>query len=63
MLESLIVTLREGIEAALAVGIVLVYLRRSEREDLVHWVRLGLLAAVIASLAGAFVLGRLRLNS
>lgn len=63
MLESLIVTLREGIEAALAVGIVLVYLRRTEREDLVRWVRLGLLVAVIASLAGAFVLNRLHLNS
>lgn len=63
MLESLVVTLREGIEAALAVGIVLVYLKRSEREDLVHWVRFGLLAAVVASLAGAFAVAKLDLNS
>ena len=62
MLESLVITLREGIEAALAVGIILVYLKQSGRENLAGFVYSGLAAAVIASLAGAFALSKLPLN-
>lgn len=56
MLSALLVALREGVEAALVVGIVLVYLGRTGRQHLSRWVWSGLAAAVAASLAGAAVL-------
>jgi FTR1 family protein len=62
MFESLVITLREGIEAALAVGIILIYLRKSGRGESARYVFFGLAAAVAASLAGAAGLGRLNLN-
>lgn len=59
MMESLIITLREGMEAALIIGIVLAYLSRIDRPDLRWAVWSGLGAAVAASLAGAWYLERL----
>ena len=59
MLESLVITLREGLEAALALGIVIVFLRRTGREALMRWAWAGLAAAVVASLAGAVLLSRI----
>ncbi len=53
MFESFVITLREGIEAALVVGIILIYLRRTGREALARWVYLGLGAGVAASLVCA----------
>ena len=38
LLSSFLIALREGVEAALVVGIVLVYLNRTGRAALVRWV-------------------------
>jgi FTR1 family protein len=51
MFEALIVTLREGIEAALVVGLILIYLRKTGHEAASRWVYLGLAAGVAASFA------------
>ncbi|MGD8375014.1 MAG: Fe-S-containing protein [Acidobacteriota bacterium] len=62
MFEAFIITLREGIEAALVIGIILVFLRRSGRAHLQRWVFWGLGAAMAASLGAAAALGRLPIN-
>src|SRR5579862_7275604 len=62
MLQSLIITLREGVEAALVIGIATAYLKKSGRESLVRMVYLGLAAAVAASVAGGVVLSRIHWN-
>ena len=62
MLEAMVVTLREGIEAALVVGILLAYLRKTGREALSRYVLLGLGAAVLASLLGAVIIQRYGLD-
>ncbi len=54
MVESLVITLREGIEAALVIGIILAYLRKTGQESLRRPVYLGLALAVIASLGVAW---------
>jgi FTR1 family protein len=62
MFQSFVITLREGVEAALIVGIVLGHLRKTGREAwgrIVYW---ALSAAILASLVGAYVLSRLKLN-
>jgi FTR1 family protein len=53
MIESLVVTLREGIEAALVIGIILAYLKRIGKTGLNRYVYIGVGAAVIASIMGA----------
>lgn len=53
MLEALVITLREGLEAALVVGIVFAYLARTGRIHLRRYVWLGLFAALLASIVGA----------
>lgn len=58
MLQALIVTLREGVEAALIVGITLAYLKKIGRPDLNKTVYAGLIAAFLGSIAGAIVLSR-----
>jgi len=55
MFEALVVTLREGIEAALVVGIILIYLRKTGRESLSRFVYWGLAAGVAGSLGCAAV--------
>jgi high-affinity iron transporter len=62
MFQSLVITLREGVEAALIVGIVLGYLRKTGRAELDRVVYAGLLAAVVASLAVAYFLHRLQMS-
>ncbi|MBI3977084.1 MAG: DUF2318 domain-containing protein [Chloroflexi bacterium] len=52
-MEALVITLREGMEAALVVGLILAYLNRTGRTELKRSVYAGLLLAVLASLAGA----------
>ncbi len=62
MLESLVITLREGVEAALIIGIILTYLQKVGRKDLSRSVYTGLGLAVGASALGAWALGDLRVN-
>ena len=62
MLEALIVTLREGIEAALMVAIIVAFLRKEGRERYLPAVWAGIAAAAAAALAGAFLLYRVALN-
>jgi high-affinity iron transporter len=58
MLQAFVITLREGIEAFLIVGISLAYLRRSGRQELTLALRLGILAAIAISALGGFLLYR-----
>ncbi len=62
MLQTLIITLREGVEAALVIGIAVVYLRKTGRENLFRIVYLALGAAVAASIAAALILERITIN-
>ncbi len=62
MLQALIVTLREGVEAALIVGIVLAYLRKIGRSDLRKIVYIALIAAFLCSIGVAIVLARTQFN-
>src|ERR1051325_7511947 len=62
MLEDLVVTLREGVEAALIVGITLAYINKIGRPDLRNAVYGALGAAALGSVAAALVLSRLNLN-
>ena len=58
MFQSLVITLREGVEAALIVGIVLGYLKKTGRQAWGRYVWWGLAAAVAASLGAAFLVHR-----
>ena len=58
MLSAFLIALREGVEAALVVGIVLLYLNRTGRAMLARWVWGGVFAAVASSLAVAIALER-----
>lgn len=62
ILEALVVTLREGIEAALVVGILLAHLRKTGREVLTRAVFFGVGAAVLASILGAVLIQRYGLD-
>jgi high-affinity iron transporter len=62
MLSALLVALREGVEAALVVGIVLVYLNRTGRRALAGYVWAGVLLASAASFAAAVSLQRWRVS-
>ena len=61
-LEGFVVSLREGVEVALVIGILFAYLRRTGREPYLRAVLLGLGGAVLASLLGAVVVRRYGLN-
>jgi len=62
MLQAFIVTLREGVEAALIVGITLAYLAKIGRADLRKTVYAALGAAFLGSIGVAVVISRLNLN-
>lgn len=62
MFEALVVTLREGVEAALVVGIIVAFLRREGYERHLGAVWTGIGTATLASLAGAWVLYRWAVN-
>src|ERR1700675_2780175 len=62
MLQSFIITLREGVEAALIVGITLAYLSKIGRNDLRKSVYAALAAAFAGSIAVAVLLSRLNWN-
>lgn len=62
MFEALVVTLREGVEAALVVGIIVAFLRREGADRYLGAVWSGIAAAAAASLIGAWVLYRWAVN-
>jgi high-affinity iron transporter len=62
MLSALLVALREGVEAALVVGIVLVYLNRTGRRALARYVWAGVALAVAVSFAAAVLLERWQIS-
>jgi high-affinity iron transporter len=53
-MEAFVITLREGVEAALIIGLILAYLNRTSRRDLRGWVFAGLGLALAASVVAAF---------
>ncbi len=59
MVQALIVLLREGVEAALVIGIAVAYLRKTGREAHTRWVYLALVGAVLSSLALAYAFARM----
>jgi high-affinity iron transporter len=62
MLEAFIVTLREGVEAALIVGITLAYLSKINRPELRKSVYAALVSAFVCSLGVAALLSRTQWN-
>ncbi|MBI3935227.1 MAG: DUF2318 domain-containing protein [Acidobacteria bacterium] len=62
MLQTLVVTLREGVEAALVIAIAIVYLNKSGRGHLTRIVYIALGAAVLASIVAALALERVITN-
>src|ERR1700688_4463669 len=62
MLQAFIITLREGVEAALIVGITLAYLAKIGRNDLRKAVYAALGAAFLGSIGVAIVISRLNWN-
>ena len=63
MLQAFIITLREGVEASLIVGIVFAYLSKIERHDLKKTVFWALGSAIAASVLAAVLVARFQLNS
>jgi high-affinity iron transporter len=62
MLQSFVITLREGVEAALIVGITLAYLAKIGRNGLRKAVYAALGAAFVGSIGVAILMSRLNLN-
>ncbi len=58
MLQALVITLREGIEAFLIVAITLAYLRKTGRGELARYVHLGIGAAVVLSVGAGVIFSR-----
>jgi high-affinity iron transporter len=63
MLQAFIITLREGVEASLIVGIVFAYLSKIGRPELKKTVFWALGSAIAASVLAAIIVSRLQLNS
>jgi high-affinity iron transporter len=55
MLQALLVTFREGLEALLIVGVISAYLRKTGRAGLLRGVRVGLAVSVVTCLGGAYL--------
>ncbi|HEY2457602.1 MAG TPA: Fe-S-containing protein [Candidatus Acidoferrum sp.] len=62
MLSAFLIALREGVEASLVVGIILVYLSRTGRSHLAKFVWGGVLVAAALSLAAAIALERFQIS-
>jgi len=62
MLQAFIITLREGVEAALIVGITLAYLAKIGRPELRKSVYAALATAFLGSIGAAVVISRLKIN-
>jgi high-affinity iron transporter len=63
MLQAFIITLREGVEASLIVGIVFAYLSKIGRSELKPTVFWALGSAIAASVGGAILVARTQFNS
>src|ERR1700678_1762741 len=63
MLQAFIITLREGVEASLIVGIVFAYLSKIGRPELKRTVFWALGSAIVASIAVAAIVARTQFNS
>lgn len=57
ILPTFVVTLREGFEAALVVGIVFACLKKAEQTNLNKWVNFGVIGGIIASILVGLLLG------
>jgi high-affinity iron transporter len=55
MLQALLVTFREGIESFLIVGVVVAYLKKSQRPGLVRGVKIGLGISAVSCTLGAWL--------
>jgi high-affinity iron transporter len=62
LLSAFLISLREGVEASLVVGIILVYLSRTGRQQLAKFVWYGVAAAAALSLAVAVALERWQIS-
>jgi len=62
MLQAFIITLREGVEAALIVGITLAYLAKINRPELRKSVYIALISAFVASIGVAILMSRWQWN-
>jgi len=62
MIETFVVTLREGVEAALVIAIAVAYVKRIGRLDLMPAIYRGLLTAVAASFIAAWGIAKINLN-
>ncbi len=66
MIETLIITLREGLEAAIIVSIIVTFLQQQNRRDLLPAVWTGLISALVLGVVGVFaipvLLARLHMN-
>ncbi|MGA2813257.1 MAG: Fe-S-containing protein [Candidatus Acidiferrum sp.] len=62
VLSAFLIALREGVEASLVVGIILVYLSRTGRQQLAKFVWYGVAAAAALSLAVALALERWQIS-
>src|ERR1700735_4538324 len=62
MLQAFIITLREGVEAALIVGLNLAYLNKIGRQELRRTVYAALAAAFLGSIGVAIIISRTHLN-
>ena len=62
MLPAFVVGLREGLEAALIVGIVAVFLRKNGKSAAIRWVLVGVSIAVVVCLGFGIALRQLERN-
>ncbi|MBI4546683.1 MAG: DUF2318 domain-containing protein [Ignavibacteriae bacterium] len=62
MIESLIIALREGIEVALVLGILIAYLKTIQHSTLIKSVYSGFVLAILASIGGAILLQKFTID-
>src|SRR6185312_8225999 len=62
MITTFVITLREGVEAALVIAIAVAYVKRIGRLDLMPAIYRALLTAVVSSFIAAWVFARIDLN-
>lgn len=60
--QAFVITLREGVEIALVLAIVLTYLRKTGQEALRRWVYMGVTCALAVSVVGGMALSQLEFN-